>query len=230
MRALVFEHDATCPLGRLAGPMAAREISTEVVAPDEIRSLGDPRQFDLAIVLGSDDSAYDDSVPWVPEELAYVQRAVQSDVPVLGICFGAQMLARALGADVHRAREPEVGWKSMIRSDEAGWLPAGPWLTWHQDTFDWPSGAMPLAWTDVAPQAFSRGDHLGLQFHPEATADLIEQWVDMDRRKLALRDIDHDALLAETRRKDSEAEEVARILFEHYLDRLLSRRVAARSG
>ena len=140
------------------------------------------------------------------------------------------MLARALGADVRRAPEPEVAWKSLTLSDEAAWLPAGPWLTWHQDTFDWPPGATPLGWTDKAPQAFSQDDHLGLQFHPEASADLIEQWVDIDRRKLALEGLDHDAFLAETRLQDSQADEVARILFECYFDRLLSRHAASRSG
>jgi len=210
--------------------MAERGISVELVAPDEIRSLGHPDEFDLAIVLGSDDSAYDDSVPWVPEELEYVRRAVASEVPVLGICFGAQMLARALGADVHRAATPEVGWKSLIRAEEAEWLPAGPWLTWHQDTFDWPPGATPLAWTDMAPQAFSRGDHLGLQFHPEAGAELIEQWVDIDRRQLALQGLDHDAFLAQTRLNDGQADEVAALLFERYFDRLPTRRPAPHRG
>jgi GMP synthase-like glutamine amidotransferase len=230
MRALVLEHDPTCPLGRLEAPMAGRGISAEVVGPEEIPSLGDPEAYDLAVVLGADDSAYDDSVAWVPAELAFVRRAVESNVPVLGICFGAQMLARALGADVHRAPEPEVAWKSLTLSGEAGWLPAGPWLTWHQDTFDWPPEATPLAWTDKAPQAFSQADHLGLQFHPEATADLVERWVDIDRRKLALDGLDHDAFLAETRARDSAADEVARVLFERYFDRLVSRHPAAQSG
>jgi GMP synthase (glutamine-hydrolysing) len=230
MRALVIEHDPTCPLGRLEWPMASRAFASEVVAPEEIADLGDPAAYDLAIVLGSDDSAYDDSVPWVPDELAYVRRAIASDVPVLGICFGAQMLARALGADVHRAPEPEVGWKLMTLSDEADWLPAGPWLTWHQDTFAWPPGATRLAWTDVAPQAFAQGDHLGLQFHPEATAELVEHWVDMDRRNLALQNLDHDAFMAETRLKDREADEVATVLFERYLDRLLGRAPGAPDG
>lgn len=202
--------------------MAERAISAQVVGPEEIGSLEDPRRYDLAIVLGSDDSAYDDSVSWVPEELAYVRRAVESDVPVLGICFGAQMLARALGGEVRRAPEPEVGWKSMIRSAAADWMPAGPWLTWHQDTFGWPPGATPLAWTEVAPQAFSQGDHLALQFHAEATADLIEGWLDIERRRKALDGLDHKALLAETRLKEGEADHVATLLFERYLDRLLS--------
>ena len=114
-------------------------------------------------------------MPWVAEQFAYTRRAIESDVPVLGICFGAQMLARALGSDVRKAPTPEVGWKSMTRSEEAKWLPPGPWLTWHSDTFDWPPGATPLAWTDVAPQVFAQRSHLGIQFHPEAPAELIEQ-------------------------------------------------------
>jgi GMP synthase (glutamine-hydrolysing) len=220
MKAVVLENDPTCPLARVEGPMAARGISAEIVAPGEIGSLEEPSRYDLAIVLGSDDSAYDDSVPWVPDELAYVRRAIESDVPVLGICFGAQMLARALGAEVRKADAPEVGWKTMMRAEVAAWMPPGPWLTWHQDTFDWPPGATPLAWTDASPQAFSHGRHLGLQFHPEATADIIEQWLEVDRRTLALEGVDHDALLAETRGQDGQAGEAATILFERYFDQL----------
>jgi GMP synthase-like glutamine amidotransferase len=200
--------------------MVSRGISAEIVAPGEIGSLEEPRRYDLAIVLGSDDSAYDDSVPWVAEEFDYVRRAIESDVPVLGICFGAQMLARALGSEVRKAEVPEVGWKSMTRSQEAAWIPPGPWLTWHQDTFDWPPGTTRLAWTDEAPQAFSQGRHLGIQFHPEATADMIEEWLDVDRRTLALTNTDPEALLAETRERDSQADEAATILFERYFDQL----------
>ncbi len=220
MKALVFENDPSCPLARVEGPMASRGISAEIVTPNEIGSLGEPGQYDLAIVLGSDDSAYDDSVPWVAQEHEYVRRAVESDVPILGICFGAQMLARALGSEVHKADAPEVGWKMIARSEAAAWIPPGPWLTWHQDTFDWPPEAVPLAWTDEAPQAFSRGRHLGIQFHPEATADMIEQWLEVDRRTLALRNIDAEALLAETRERDSQADDAARVLFERYFDQL----------
>ena len=223
MKALVFENDPSCPLARFEGPMAARGVTAEIATPADIRSLGDPGEYDVAIILGSDESAYDDSVAWVADEFDYARRAIQTDVPVLGICFGAQMLARALGGEVRRAPEPEVAWKSMTRAEAADWLPAGPWLTWHTDTFDWPPGATPLAWTEMAPQAFAHGDHLGLQFHPEVTADLIEQWLEVDRRKLALKDLDHDALLAESRQRDHQAGQAATVLFERYLDRLLSR-------
>lgn len=222
MRALVFENDPSCPLARVEGPMASRGISAEIVAPGEIGSLGEPGSYDLAIVLGSDDSAYDDSVPWVAEEFAYVRRAIESDVPVLGICFGAQMLARALGSEVRKADTPEVGWKSMTRADAAAWIPPGPWLTWHQDTFDWPPDATALAWTDEAPQAFSQGRHLGIQFHPEVNADIIEEWLDVDRRTVALANIDAQALLEETREQDGQAGEAATILFGRYFDRLLA--------
>jgi GMP synthase-like glutamine amidotransferase len=130
------------------------------------------------------------------------------------------MLARALGAEVRQAEVPEVAWKSMTRSEAADWMPPGPWLTWHQDTFDWPPGATPLAWTDEAPQVFSQGRHLAIQFHPEVTAEIIEEWLDVDRRTLALRGIDHAALLAETREQDRQAGEAATVLFERYFDAL----------
>ena len=74
-----------------------------------------------------------------------------------------------------------------------------------------------------APQAFSRGPHLGIQFHPEAPAELIEQWLEVERRTQALQGIDHEALLAETRAQDSQAAEAATALFGSYFDQLLGR-------
>jgi GMP synthase-like glutamine amidotransferase len=98
--------------------MAARGIRAEIAAPADIPSLRDPGEYDVAIILGSDESAYDDSVGWVPDQLDYARRAIQAGVPVLGICFGAQMLARALGGEVRRSPEPEVAWKKMSRAEE----------------------------------------------------------------------------------------------------------------
>jgi GMP synthase-like glutamine amidotransferase len=221
MRALVLEHQSNCGLGRLEGPLA-RRLAFDVATPESFHELGDPRSYRLVITLGSDRSAVEDSVPWVPAEHAFVREAVGAGVPVLGICFGAQMLARALGADVYRADVPEVGWKSVARAEPATpWLPAGPWLIWHEDFFRWPPGASRLAWSDAAPQAFRREHHLGLQFHPEATHEMIDSWLEADGRKLAAQGVDVDALRRETSARDRDATAAAGELFESYLDQVL---------
>jgi GMP synthase (glutamine-hydrolysing) len=222
MRALVFEHQSDCGLGRLQGPIARRGMLVELARPADAGSPPDPRGYDLVISLGSDESATDDSLAWVPAELAYVRRAIEAGVPVLGICFGAQMLARALGAEVRPAAVPEVGWKGLTRTAAASsWLPAGPWLVWHEDNFAWPPDATALAWTEAAPQAFRQGDHLGLQFHPEATGEMVDSWLGTDARKLAQLGIDIDGLRRETRRIDEAADAAAQALFDAYLEDVL---------
>ena len=105
--------------------------------------------------------------------------AVERDVPVLGLCYGGQVLAAVLGAEVGRAPVAELGWRA-IETDDAELVPAGPWLEWHYERFCTPPGATELARTADAPQAFRIGPHLGVQFHPEATVEIVEGWARAD--------------------------------------------------
>jgi GMP synthase (glutamine-hydrolysing) len=135
-----------------------------------------PERCPLIVIMGAAESANDDSVPWLAAELAYVRRALDSGTPVLGICFGGQLLARALGATVGRAPRPERGFVTLGSADPAV-LPAGTWMEFHYDAFTLPPGAVELARNDVGVQAFRHGPHLGLQFHPEITPDVFASWV-----------------------------------------------------
>jgi len=98
-----------------------------------------------------------------------------ASVPVLGICFGAQALARVLGARLYRLPEPEIGW-ARVASERPG-LAEGPWLSWHRDAFDLPAGAAQIAANEVCVQGFCYGPHAGLQFHPEATQPIAASWL-----------------------------------------------------
>jgi GMP synthase-like glutamine amidotransferase len=126
-------------------------------------------------VLGSEETPYDDTVPWLPGEVSYLAEAVSAAVPVLGICFGGQLLARVLGARLYRLPGPEIGWVHMSSAHPA--VAAGPWLAYHRDAFELPRGAAELARNDVCPQAFAAGPHVGVQFHPEATAPIFRSWL-----------------------------------------------------
>ncbi|HCU93463.1 MAG TPA: hypothetical protein DHU96_12330, partial [Actinobacteria bacterium] len=130
---------------------------------------------DAAVLLGSEQTAYDDAVPWLAAELAFTERLLAADVPVLGICFGGQVLARVLGVRLYRLAEPEIGWV-RVTSKHPG-LAEGPWPSCHRDGFDLPSGAAELAANEVCLQAFTLGPHVGVQFHPEATRPIMAAWL-----------------------------------------------------
>jgi GMP synthase (glutamine-hydrolysing) len=171
--ALVLEHEADAPVGLLGEWAAQRSIALEVVGTD--RALPDPAGRAFVVSLGSEASAYDDAVPWLAAERAVLDRAVAGGVPVLGICFGGQHLARALGATVGAASRPEVGWLD-IETLVPEVVAPGPWLQWHRDAFTLPPGAELLARSPVCVQAFRHGPHLGVQFHPEVTPSIVEGW------------------------------------------------------
>lgn len=140
----------------------------------------DPSGYDVIVPLGARWSAYDDRLPWIEAEMDLVRRALAAGTGVLGVCFGAQLLARALGGAVVRAPEPELGWHDIV-SSEPDLVPAGPWFQWHFDRLIVPPGAVEVARSPRAVQAFRLGRALGLQFHPELDADLLELWITEDR-------------------------------------------------
>jgi GMP synthase (glutamine-hydrolysing) len=150
----------------------------------DVRSI-DPVAHDLVIVLGGPIGAYeDDAYPFLRRELALLERRLAAARPTLGICLGAQLMARALGARVFPAPTKEIGWGELQLS-EAGragplrHLAGVPVLQWHGDTFDLPGGAELLASTEIcANQAFSLGRHaLACQFHPEIRGLGFERWL-----------------------------------------------------
>jgi GMP synthase-like glutamine amidotransferase len=148
----------------------------------EALEMPDPRDFDAVFVMGAEESVYDEGVGWIKPEVGLVRRAVAAGVPVLGVCFGGQLLAHALGGQVAPAVQPELGWLWLETVDEQVVAP-GPWLSWHGDAFTIPPGARRIAWSDHCEHAFTHGPHLGLQFHPELTPDLLRLWLDDAQRR-----------------------------------------------
>jgi GMP synthase-like glutamine amidotransferase len=175
--ALVLEHEPDAPAALLAEWAAQRGVAIEVVPAGS--PIPDPAGRPFLVSLGSERSAYDETVPWLAAERTALDRALEAGVPVLGICFGAQHLAKALGGTVGLAVRPEVGWLD-IETLEPAVVPPGPWLQWHRDAFTLPPGAELLARSDVSPQAFRLGPHLGVQFHPEVTPGVVADWIDGD--------------------------------------------------
>jgi GMP synthase-like glutamine amidotransferase len=176
-RLLVVEHGRHAPAGLLADWAASRSLRIQTVALHAGEPLPTLPGFDAVAVLGSELTAYDDSLPWLAAELDFIERMLTASVPVpvLGICFGGQALARVLGARLYRLPAPEIGWAQVTTGHPA--LAEGPWLSWHRDAFDLPAGAAQIAANAVCVQGFSYGPHAGLQFHPEATQPIAASWL-----------------------------------------------------
>ena len=148
------------------------ELQTQVVT----EPLPDPETLEMVVVLGSPESAYDRRLPWLEPELNWLKGVVEADVPTLGICFGSQLLARALGGTAVPADEAEIGW-TPVESRDPKWSHEGPWLNFHFDTFRLPEHVTLLAETKMAPQAFCYRSAWGVQFHPEITAEMFDTWL-----------------------------------------------------
>jgi GMP synthase-like glutamine amidotransferase len=176
----------------------------------------DPSDYAFVASLGSKHSPRDAGVPAVAAEIELIRRAVESDVPVLGLCYGGQVLAHVLGGTVERAPRPELGWRE-IETDDPELIPAGPWLEWHFERFTTPPGATELARTADAVQAFRHGPHLGVQFHPESTVDIVAGWAAKDAERLAALGVeDGAALLAAPQAQHEAARAAAFDLFEGF--------------
>ncbi len=142
-------------------------------------------QLDLLVVLGGPIGAYDDApYPFLVDEVDLIRRRIESGRPLLGICLGAQLMARSLGAAVAPMHKKEIGYAPLALTPEGAASPLArvggqPVLHWHGDQFDLPAGCASLATTPMCPnQAFMVGDHaLAWQFHLEVDAARIEQWL-----------------------------------------------------
>jgi GMP synthase-like glutamine amidotransferase len=202
------------------------EADSEVFRIDlEDRDL-DPTDYDLIVSLGSEFAAFDESHAFVPREYRLMERAVDADIPILGLCFGGQMLARVLGGEVYRGSEAEIGWLP-VRTKDPELVPEGPWFQWHFDIIEPPRDVDVLADTDLGAQAFVAGRSLGLQFHPEVTPEIMGDWVRAYPHELEAEGVDTAKLLEETNRRAQESKRTSWQLLERFWGRVarLDRRV-----
>lgn len=174
--ALVLQTQNNRPPGLLGDWATARMVELDVLRVDRWEQLPDPADYSFAVVLGSDESVVGQPTGWVARLVRWIGRADGAGLPVLGICFGAQALATALGGCAIRLQTPEQAWIELGRRDSE-WVPAGPWLALHEDAIVLPASARELARNDFGPQAFTIGGHLGVQFHPEVTPSILAGWL-----------------------------------------------------
>jgi GMP synthase-like glutamine amidotransferase len=216
MTALILQHGDSGPPGVLGDWAAARGIELEIHHARSGAPLPALNGQAFIASLGSPHNPADLHIPEVAAELAYVEQAIARDIPVLGLCFGGQMLAKALGGEIEKAPHPELGWHA-IDSAAPEIVPPGPWLQWHFDRFTVPAGAELLATSAAGPQAFTHGRHLGVQFHPESTIEIVRSWARADDERVRALGIgDGEALLERGRRHAAAAVSAAFDLFDAF--------------
>ena len=197
LRVLVVQHEEPTPGGLVVDWLQEHGSDVEVFRIDLDDRRPDPTRYDMIVSLGSEFAAFDDSIPWIGREKDLLIEAFGADVPILGVCFGGQLLARVLGGESYRGELSEVGWLK-VRSRNEDLVPEGPWFQWHFDTFTLPPGAELLADSEAGVQAFAAGRSLGIQFHPEVTNEIMARWVEVYRHELDDDGVDPDDLMDET--------------------------------
>ena len=225
-RALVIEHDWYCPAAGVGDRLVEHGYQLEA-----FRVLDDPTDpvctkpypnamdYDVLVVTGSPWSVTDtDTIgSWIGREIEMVRAAHDAGVPVLGLCFGGQVLSAALGGEVRQVDTPEFGWHE-VDTDLPDAIAPGPWFEWHYDGFTVPDGATEIARTAVSPQAFRIGRSVGTQFHPEITTEIVNLWISMDERALRAHGVDPAVMAARTEEEAVDNRARSDALVDWFLD------------
>ena len=232
MRALFIEHDHIS----LGGPIwrslekHGYEIERFLIVPESnydspniTTTFPNFNEYDLLVPMGAPYGAYEDDRigNWLLPELEKLKQAHNDGIPILGICFGGQLMARALGGSVARAPKAEVGWIE-IESDDKTLIPTGPWFAYHWDRWMTPKGATEIAKTDTANQAFVMGRTLALQFHPEVDPEVLEAWLSRESGCVEItgEGVDLDQLRKETLEQEIGSNKRAAELVDAFLRRV----------
>lgn len=232
-RLLVFQHVAHEILGTLDPLLRDAGFRIKYVNferhPDAAPSLDG---YDGLIVLGGPMNVDEvEDYPNLETEVDLIRKAIANEMPVLGVCLGSQLLAKALGAKVSKNPEKEIGWYDVSPTNEGE---ADPLLSnftqtekifqWHGDTFDLPKGAELLASSPLCKhQAFKYGDRVyGFQFHLEVDKPMIERWLRVPANKREIEElngkIDSEQIKAETPEYISRLNDLSNSVFGSFLE------------
>ena len=235
--ALVLRHDSAIGLGNLGPTLEAHgyEIVT-VDAPSTDVSALDALEPDLVVVLGGDEAAYEtDRYPYLADEIRLLEARVAAEAPVFGVCLGAQLLAKTLGARVYKGPRKEVGWLEVEPTEAGADSPvrhfAGvPAVQWHGDSFELPEGTERLATSaQYENQAFGIGEWLlAVQFHPEVTDEIHEEWLREWGDELPEYGVTPEQLREQRAGYGPAANAASAALLGEYLDGLAAREAAER--
>jgi len=209
-RVLFIQHGAPDKPGLLAEVLAAHHIALDVVHPylDQPVPIALDAYHGLALGGGAQSAFQTSEFPYLADECQLIQATLQAGKPVIGLCLGAQLLATALGAQVIKNTQKEIGilpvhFHPAAQEDAlfCNLPPTMPVTHWHSDTFALPGDAVGLAWSDLTSQQLFRwgGNAYGLQFHLEMTPEILEEMIVDSEDYLAGQGVDTALFLSEGR-------------------------------
>ncbi|MGI9605324.1 MAG: type 1 glutamine amidotransferase [Acidimicrobiales bacterium] len=227
-RALVIAHEPFDTAGQIGVRLRARgfEIDTAVMTPDPSVPEGppvwpsEPLSADLLLVMGSERSLTDTSAyeSWLLDEIELIHTFEETARPILGVCFGGQLLAKIHGGSVERSSVMEIGFHRIEPTDGSP-VGEGPWMQWHHDRFSLPPHAELLAWNEAGPQMFQVGSMVGTQFHPEVDHDHVARWIaGVSKEYLAEFGLSSDDLLDDLIHNEARNIEQCHALVDWFLD------------
>jgi GMP synthase-like glutamine amidotransferase len=231
MKALFIQHDHVSPTGPVGERFRERGFETTELLVVTQENFANPNvkfefpnfnDYDVIIPLGAPWGAWDDACigNWLTPEIAWLRSALDANKPVFGICFGGQLMARALGGSVAPAPKSEIGWVN-IWSERPDLVSNGPWFQFHYDRWQLPPGAIELARNPVASQAFIYGKSLAVQFHPELNAAGLKGWLDWGGDAKVLEDgQDPEIMYTQTVAEEAAARERTYALVDTFIDKI----------
>lgn len=188
----IFRHLAMEGPGHFATFLQRYSVPSELVAIDQGMPLPESAEAFSGLVFMGGPMSVNDDLAWIRQELALIRQAIAADIPVLGHCLGAQLIAKALGAAVTCNPVKEIGWGEVrvldhpLARDWFGDTGAFAAFHWHGETFAIPDGAERLLESaHCRNQAFALGKHLALQCHVEMTPAMIEAWCEAGAQEIA---------------------------------------------
>jgi len=226
---LVFQNEECEHLGVFSKILNENNISYQYIKLYEEEEIPNLNDYSAIIILGGPMNVYEErKYPFLKKENSSIKEALKINKPMLGICLGAQIIARAAGAKVYPAKRKEIGWFTLnlttggIENDVFRGLERQfTVFQWHGDTFDIPSGSIKLAKSNLFPnQAFSIGKTIyALQFHLEVTKKMILEWVNRYEDELVTlkEEVDPDEMLKSSEHHIQPLNNHAFLLFSNFL-------------